>query len=337
MPATLHFVFGFLLLVSVAVWACLFFGLNYPEVVRAKTWAEAACTTTSKTTDRVYHTWLECACWSAVGLPACADVQEDLEWRDPDLCGEQPGHCAHTATCGNGYRCCDECCDESCSCCDSVFDELCTVRHEEWTWVRASGLATRPDAEPVPFVYRSNHRADSATAAAELDTIVLDATVRCLLDPEPGAEGPHEAVYRHEYTAAYWAASGVCAGLTWLVIGTWVACRLADATDWPGTLLFWLTWALSLPGVALLLVALDCDVAEQARANMRLAALGALLAWLAYLVVYVGLQYRSRVRDVLADLRKARAPKGGDPPFAASGTDDREPGLALGAADELWR
>ncbi|KAJ7848667.1 hypothetical protein B0H14DRAFT_2767707 [Mycena olivaceomarginata] len=108
--------FGLLLAVSLALFFGLFFGLNYPEIVRHG-WPLARCKVLSAEIATRYCCETSCStgsCQSAPGgSPQCSSVTSSI--------GHNPSACASNSSflvCDGGYYCCRTCC-QTCQSCTS--------------------------------------------------------------------------------------------------------------------------------------------------------------------------------------------------------------------------
>lgn len=212
--------------ISFIIWLGLFFGLNYPEIIKIKEWKEYECLTENKHIDKTYHFYLSCSyCQTAFVLPSCNTALNSQQNADPDLCSNNANFCAHNLECGNGYSCCGNCCSTCtdskgnnyqchCSCCDVSFNEQCTVHNDIWYIVKSDGWYYKEDESIQYFTYSKLFKTNNAAAQTKLNSINLTEFIPCWTDPDV----PEIIVYSIEYTSGYWVASGIFAGITFLGI-----------------------------------------------------------------------------------------------------------------------
>ncbi|KAJ3012552.1 hypothetical protein HKX48_006211 [Thoreauomyces humboldtii] len=153
----LHIAVGpaLLVLASLALFFGLFFGLNYPEVLRRRDYLHLPCALTGKSIEPRFHCTTTCdnSCSAAPpGVATCSSLVSLGNALDPRTClSGGNGTCPQTGTCNNGYRCCQECCSTcqscttscsgkpqtcstscsyytcNCYCCQDVGNDLCTT------------------------------------------------------------------------------------------------------------------------------------------------------------------------------------------------------------------
>ncbi|KAJ7817363.1 hypothetical protein B0H14DRAFT_2842482 [Mycena olivaceomarginata] len=114
--------FGLLLAVSLALFFGLFFGLNYPEIVRHG-WPLARCKVLSAEIATRYCCETSCStgsCQSAPGgSPQCSSVTSSIDI-SPSACASNSSSCPSQSgsVCDGGYYCCRTCC-QTCQSCTS--------------------------------------------------------------------------------------------------------------------------------------------------------------------------------------------------------------------------
>ncbi|KAJ7845131.1 hypothetical protein B0H14DRAFT_3086397 [Mycena olivaceomarginata] len=149
--------FGLLLTVSLALFFGLFFGLNYPEIVRHG-WPLARCRVLSAEIATRYCCETSCStgsCQSAPGgSPQCSSTISSIDsGYSPSACALNSSSCPSQSgsVCDGGYYCCQTCCQTcqsctsscsgnpptctqsctsytcNCYCCSSTSDLYCTL------------------------------------------------------------------------------------------------------------------------------------------------------------------------------------------------------------------
>ncbi|KAJ7159532.1 hypothetical protein C8R46DRAFT_371611 [Mycena filopes] len=124
--------FGVLLVVSLALFFGLFFGLNYPEIVKHG-WPLTRCTVLSSEIATRYCCETSCktgSCQTAPsGSPGCSGLVSSIDsGYSPSVCAANSSACPTQAgsVCDGGYECCSTCCSTCQSCTSSCSNGSCT-------------------------------------------------------------------------------------------------------------------------------------------------------------------------------------------------------------------
>lgn len=107
-------------LTSLVLFFALFFGLNYPEIVR-RGWPLTRCLIESSRADQRYCCELDCSASCAStrsNTPSCNSIISQIDNQySPSVCANNSTACPSTSgSCDNGYKCCGQCCQTCKSC-----------------------------------------------------------------------------------------------------------------------------------------------------------------------------------------------------------------------------
>ena len=117
-------IIGSCLIIFTALSFGFFFGLNYPEILK-QSWSSTSCTVKNNRNDQSYQCYTDCTyCITAdTNAISCRTLINVGNGYYPKLCQQNANasYCPPiNSACGNGYRCCNQCCGTYCTSCTTT-------------------------------------------------------------------------------------------------------------------------------------------------------------------------------------------------------------------------
>ncbi|KAJ7644510.1 hypothetical protein FB45DRAFT_999534 [Roridomyces roridus] len=234
--------FTLLLIASLALFFGLFFGLNYPEIVRHG-WPLTRCKVLSSEIATRYCCRTSCqdnSCRSAPSnSPSCGTVMSSIQSNfSPDTCAANSSSCPTQigSVCDGGYECCNTCCltcqscTQSCSssgsctqsctnyscncyCCSSTNGLYCTISCPVCYAIDMQVDYSSRDGVEHNVSYSQDFSTDVNKADGFLNSHLANSTAFCYYNPKDESQ----ILYDVKFTAWKWAVTALFGILPLLV------------------------------------------------------------------------------------------------------------------------
>ncbi|KAH7090857.1 hypothetical protein BKA62DRAFT_833670 [Auriculariales sp. MPI-PUGE-AT-0066] len=235
---------------ALALFFGLFFGLNYPEVVR-QGWPITRCTVLDSHIDQRFCCQKSCGsvCIGApFGAPTCSSITSQINNQfNPLQCAANPSSCPATSgACSGGYKCCQQCCDScqtcsqscsstsggssscgtkcssyscNCRCCSSTSTLSCTYTCPTcYTDVFTVTYKTY-GGQTVNATVRADMGKDNGKATRYLDEHRVGSTSKCFYNPK----NLSEVLFDIKFTSWKWAITAIFGMVPLLAIACYFA------------------------------------------------------------------------------------------------------------------